>query len=231
MFYKDWKPIYEEIAKDFNYMLEKEMKSTEMLDDLLKKRNKFPLDELYGKISDKEVIIFGAGPSLEKTLDLHKELIKESITISADGTTSALLKNDILPDIIVTDLDGNINDQIYANSNGSLTIIHAHGDNISEIKRFVPKFKNKVIGSTQINPQSFENVYNFGGFTDGDRAVFLSSHFNAKKIQLIGFDFNGEVGKYSCPEKKDINLKIKKLKWCKHLIELLIKKNGNIYYL
>ena len=231
MFYKDWEPIYEEIAKDFNYNLEKEQKSVEVLDNYLEKKVIFSLDKLDEIIKDGEVIIFGAGPSLEKSLNLHKDLIKDSIKISADGATSALLKSDFLPEIIVTDLDGNVDDQINANSNGSVTIIHAHGDNISEINKFVPKFKNKIIGSTQINPQSFENVYNFGGFTDGDRAVFLASHFKAKKIQLIGFDFNEEIGKYAYSEKKDKNIKIKKLKWCKKLIELLIKDNQNIYYL
>jgi uncharacterized Rossmann fold enzyme len=231
MFYKDWEPIYEEIAKDFNYNLEKEQKSAELLDSFLGKKNGFLLEKLDDIIKDREVMVFGAGPSLEKSLDLHKDLIKDCIKISADGATSALLKNDFLPEIIVTDLDGNVKDQINANSNGSVTIIHAHGDNISEINNFVPKFKNKIIGSTQINPQSFENVYNFGGFTDGDRAVFLASHFKAKKIQLIGFDFNGEIGKYAYSEKKDKNLKIMKLKWCKKLIELLIKENKNIFYL
>ncbi|KYK22990.1 hypothetical protein AYK21_03125 [Thermoplasmatales archaeon SG8-52-2] len=231
MFYKDWEPIYEEIAKDFSYNLEKEQKSVEVLDNYLEKKGIFPLDKLDEIVKEREVIVFGAGPSLEKSLDLHKDLIKDCIKISADGATSALIKYDFLPDIIVTDLDGNVNDQINANSNGSVIVIHAHGDNTSEINKFVPKFKNNIIGSTQINPQSFENVFNFGGFTDGDRAVFLASHFKAKKIQLIGFDFNGEIGKYAYSEKKDKNLKIKKLKWCKKLIELLIKENGNIFYL
>ena len=51
---------------------------------------------------------------------------------------------------------------------------------------------NPVIGTTQIEPIS--DVYNFGGFTDGDRAVFLAEHFGAKEIELVGFDFEAAEG-------------------------------------
>jgi Uncharacterized Rossmann fold enzyme len=43
----------------------------------------------------------------------------------------------------------------------------------------VKKMKN-CIGTTQTNP--FNKVQNFGGFTDGDRGVFLASYFKAKKL-------------------------------------------------
>jgi uncharacterized Rossmann fold enzyme len=47
-------------------------------------------------------------------------------------------------------------------------------------------------------------------------------------INLIGFDFNGEIGKYSFPRGKDKNLKLQKLKWCRNLIDLLKKDKQNI---
>jgi uncharacterized Rossmann fold enzyme len=231
MFYKDWKPIYEKIAKDFNFQLENEKNSVGLLEKLLNNKNIVSIKELDNLLKNKEVVVFGAGPSLDKSIGLHKNKINNCVKISADGATSALIKYDIFPDIIVTDLDGNINDQLNANSRGSVIIIHAHGDNISQIKKYVPKFKKNIIGTTQINPEPFENIYNFGGFTDGDRAVFLAAHFNSKKIQLIGFDFNSGIGKYSFPEKKDKHLKLKKLNWCKKLIFLLIENNEKINYL
>ena len=58
----------------------------------------------------------------------------------------------------------------------------------------VKKMKN-CIGTTQTNP--FNKVQNFGGFTDGDRGVFLASYFNAKKIILFGMDFGNQIGKFS----------------------------------
>ncbi|UCF49003.1 MAG: DUF115 domain-containing protein [Thermoplasmatales archaeon] len=231
MFYKDWESIYKKIAKDFNFRLENEKKAVDVFDKLLYKKQLFPLEKLEEIINDKEVVIFGAGPSLNDSINLNIKKIKNLVKISADGATSALLKKNIFPDIIVTDLDGNVSDQIKANSDGSILIIHAHGDNISEIKKYLPKLKKGIIGSTQINPLSYKNINNFGGFTDGDRAVFLASHFNAKKIFLIGFDFEGRIGKYSNIENKDLNLKLRKLNWCKYLIEFLIDKKKNIYFL
>jgi uncharacterized Rossmann fold enzyme len=231
MFYKDWKPIYEEIAEDFNYNLNKERKSAAFLNKFFDNKKIFSLENLEDIIKNKKIVVFGAGPSLSKSIILNKEKFEDMIKISADGATSALLKNDIFPDIIVTDLDGNVSDQINSNSNGSVTIIHAHGDNFSKLKKHLPYFKKDIIGTTQIDPTPYKNIHNFGGFTDGDRAVFLTTHFNAEKIFLIGFDFNGKIGKYSNPDKKDTNLKLKKLKWCKKLLDMLTLKNQNIYYL
>lgn len=231
MFYKDWEHIYEKIAEDFNFKVENDKKAADVLNELLQKKHLFSLKELKEMITDKEVVIFGAGPSLENSILTHKNKIVNKVKISANGATSALLKNNILPNIIVTDLDGDVVDQVKANSNGSVIIIHAHGDNIAEIKKYVPKFKKDIIGSTQINPLPYNNIYNFGGFTDGDRAVFLASHLKAKMIHLIGFDFEGIIGKYSYPEKKDKKQKLKKLRWCKYLIGLLMQKNQQISYL
>jgi uncharacterized Rossmann fold enzyme len=143
------------------------------------------------------------------------------LLVTADGATSALLKYKLIPHIIVTDLDGDVLDQIKANLHGSIVIIHAHGDNIDKITKYISEFKGRIIGTTQTKPGVFENLHNFGGLTDGDRAVFLANHFSAEKITLIGFDFNNEIGKYSFAENKDIKLKKKKLKWCKRLIDSL----------
>ena len=178
MFYRDWKPIYEKIAKDFNFKLENERYSADFLNNLLYNKKQISLKKLEEMIKNREVAIFGAGPSLDDSIANNKKKIDDCLKISADGATSALLKNNIQPDIIVTDLDGYVPDQIKANSEGCILIIHAHGDNISNLKRYVPEFKGEIIGSTQIDPLDYENVYNFGGFTDGDRAVFLADHFN-----------------------------------------------------
>ena len=46
----------------------------------------------------------------------------------------------------------------------------------------VKEIKN-CIGTTQTTP--FNKIQNFGGFTDGDRGVFLASHFEAKKLFFL----------------------------------------------
>lgn len=231
MFYKDWKPIYQKIAKDLNFQEENDKLAADVLNQLLQNNKIGTLKKIEKMINEKEVIVCGAGPSLERSLIIYKEKLADMLKISADGATSALLKNNILPDIIITDLDGKVTDQLKANSQGSIAIIHAHGDNISNIKRYVPEFKGDILGSTQINSNSYKNIYNFGGFTDGDRAVFLAEHFHAKMIYLIGFNFDGKIGRYSFSDNKNKSLKLKKLKWCEYLIELIKKKKQNIYNL
>jgi uncharacterized Rossmann fold enzyme len=231
MDYKDWKSTYEKIVSDFNYSVETDEKAADALDKLLQeKKNLFPISTLNNLINNKEITIFGAGPSLEKSILKHKKKLTDKLKIAADGTTTALLKNNIRPDIIVTDLDGKVSDQLKANSEGSIVIIHAHGDNIKKIKKYVPKLEGKILGTTQINPEPYDFLYNFGGFTDGDRAVYLADHFHAKKIYLMGFDFNGKIGEYSFAENKDKKLKLRKLKWCECLINMLNKQNS-IHYL
>ena len=231
MDYKDWKSTYEKIVSDFNYSVKTDEKAADALDKLLQeKKNLFPISMLKDLINNREIMIFGAGPSLEKSILKHKKKFTDKLKIAADGTTTALLKNNIRPDIIVTDLDGKVSDQLKANSEGSIAIIHAHGDNINKIKKYVPKLEGKILGTTQINPEPYDFLYNFGGFTDGDRAVYLADHFHAKKIYLMGFDFNGKIGEYSFAEKKDKKLKLKKLKWCEYLIDVLNKQNS-IHYL
>jgi uncharacterized Rossmann fold enzyme len=230
MIYNEWEPIYKEIAKELKYPLKKEEKSAEILNKLLVNNNPKTIDKLGSLIQNNDVIVFGAGPSIEEILKNQKQHFLDKTKIVADGVTTALLKYNLQPDIIVTDLDGNINDQILANERGSLLIVHAHGDNIEKITKYVPKFNGDIVGTIQINPSLYNNIFNFGGFTDGDRAVFIADHFNAKTISLYGFDFTSKIGKYSFMKNKDHAQKLKKLEWCKFLIKSLMKKNQNIFF-
>lgn len=231
MLYKEWKPFYEKIINDLDLNFKEDKDAAYLLDSFLKNKKIVELKTLENLIKNKEVVVFGAGPSLKKSIHLNRKKIAKIIKIAADGTTSALIENNIQPDIIVSDLDGCATDQIKANSKESIILIHAHGDNINSLEEYVEKFKGEIIGTTQTNPSDFKNLHNFGGFTDGDRAIFLAEHFNAKKIFLIGFDFDGKIGKYSFSENKDKKLKLKKLKWCKYFVDHLSNKNKNIYYL
>jgi len=231
MNYSDWESIYKKILKDFNFSQEKDIESAKVLDEFLQIRDKINISSLAKFIEGKEVVVFGSGPSLEDMICKNVDLYVDKILISADGATSALKENCIFPDIITTDLDGRISDQIEANNNGSMLVFHAHGDNIDNIKNNFYRFKEKIIGTTQTDPTQFKNLFNFGGFTDGDRAVFLANHFNAKKIYLIGFDFDGSIGKYSFADKKDKEQKIRKLEWAKKLIDMLNNDSQNIEHI
>jgi len=159
------------------------------------------------------VFIIGSGPSLSFAIPKLKKF-KNSIKIAADSSLKPLIDNGIIPDIIVTDLDGNEDAIKKISKTKSIFVIHAHGDNIEKLQ-MVKKMKN-CIGTTQTNP--FNKIQNFGGFTDGDRGVFLANHFDAKKIILFGMDFGNQIGKFSNTNRSDREMKLKKLKIGKDLL-------------
>jgi hypothetical protein len=224
MKYKEWKKIYEEIILDFGYDKKKDEEAAIILSKLIKDRfpeeqrstsvNRQTYDSLRRSISGREIAVCGNAPSLESDIRDARLVTRFEWTImAADGATSVLINSGIIPDIIVTDLDGTIGDILYANRLGAIVVVHAHGDNIEELKKVVPQLSN-VIGTTQTEP--LENVHNFGGFTDGDRCVFIANEFSATRIELFGFDFED-------PTVDDIKKK-KKLKWAEKLIEMVLNE-------
>ena len=181
--------------------------------------------EIKDLIEKKPVFVVGAGPSLPSSISIlkkHKKITK----IVADGATKAIIENGLKPDIVVTDLDGDIKSLKKAGRTNTIMLVHAHGDNSEKI-HFVKNFKN-CIGTTQTKPLG--KIHNFGGFTDGDRCVFLANHFKAKKIILLGMDFGTRIGKYSKSTVVNRTIKIKKLRRGKKLLEWLAKKSESKLY-
>jgi uncharacterized Rossmann fold enzyme len=166
-------------------------------------------------------MVIGAGDSLIQNIKFVKKN-RKFVKIVADGATKALIENHIKPDIVVTDLDGDISFLRKAERVGAIIVVHSHGDNIEELKKIVPTLR-RVIGTTQVMP--VENVYNFGGFTDGDRCVFLADEFGAEEIVLVGMEFGDRIGVHSKRSVDNIQLKIDKMKAGKRLLEMLAKRS------
>ena len=220
---KGWESKYREILKDFGYSRKKDIQSCKLLDSLLQKKTR--IAEIKDLIEKKPVFVVGAGPSLPSSISIlkkHKKITK----IVADGATKAIIENGLKPDIVVTDLDGDIKSLKKAGRTNTIMVVHAHGDNSEKI-HFVKNFKN-CIGTTQTKPMG--KVHNFGGFTDGDRCVFLANHFKAKKIILLGMDFGTRIGKYSKSTVVNRTIKIKKLRRGKKLLEWLAQKSESKLY-
>ncbi|MBQ6349912.1 MAG: DUF115 domain-containing protein [Methanobrevibacter sp.] len=197
-----WEIYYKEILDDFGFSREGDENSAKVLDEILSQEGCLTLDDLSQIVgfSDK-YIVFGAGPSLKEHVKFLKENydLRDYVLISADGATTALIEERISPDIVATDLDGNMDDILLANLRGANIAVHAHGDNLDAVVKYTPFFSN-VIGTTQAQPVG--NIYNFGGFTDGDRAIFLAVALGASEITLAGMDFGDIVTRYSRPNLK-----------------------------
>jgi uncharacterized Rossmann fold enzyme len=220
----EWKPFYLHIVMEMGYSIEDDRRAAQILRALLLEGDDYILREELEAVVGRKAYIFGAGPSLEKAL---KEFdFSDGTLIAADGATSALLENGLVPDIIVTDLDGRVPDLKIANDRGAFMVVHAHGDNIDKLTSYVPLF-SRILGTTQTEP--LDIVYNFGGFTDGDRAVFLAEELGARKIILVGFDFGDTVGKWSKPSLRQHSpiweTKRKKFKFAVELLKWL-EENG-----
>jgi hypothetical protein len=208
MKFNEWEPLYREIINDMGYDPDQDAHSARILSDMLFDiKRSASLKTLFELIKDNDVLVCGNAPCLGE--DLLKIEPYEYCIIAADGATAVLMNAGIVPHIIVTDLDGDIEAQIEANRQGAVMVVHAHGDNFHAINSVVPQLGN-IIGSTQAQP--LENVFNFGGFTDGDRCVFLAKEFQTSGIIMIGFDFN---------DTDVTDVKKKKLKWAKKLISLV----------
>lgn len=194
-----WEKYYKEILDDFGFSRENDEKSAKLLDEILSTEGCLTLEDLKGFVdfSDK-FIVFGAGPSLKEHVVFLKENydLTDYVLVAADGATTALVEERIAPDIVATDLDGNLDDILLANFRGANVAIHAHGDNMDKIAKLTPFFTS-VLGTTQSQPVG--NLYNFGGFTDGDRAMFLAVALGAEEITLAGMDFGDIVTRYSRP--------------------------------
>ena len=223
MIMKGWKKRYSLILKEFRYSRKKDLEAAKVLNAILKKQ--FPIKGLEKKIKNQTVFVVGAGSSLVTCMHVLKKY-KNITKIVADGATKALIENKIKPDIVVTDLDGDQKFLKKAGKSNAIMVVHSHGDNIEKL-HLASEFKS-CIGTTEGRP--FGKIHNFGGFTDGDRCVFLANYFGAKKIVLFGMDFGTKIGRYSKEKIYDKHVKLKKLRRGKKLLEWLASKDSSELY-
>ena len=89
MNYAQWKPIYEQIILDLQLDKQEDIRAAKLLDELLYDNpNTHTIDFIKHLIYKQEVVIFGAGPSLEFSIQKHQKIIKNTTRIAADGATS-----------------------------------------------------------------------------------------------------------------------------------------------
>ncbi len=152
------------------------------------------LDFLRGE----EVWVVGNSPDVFEEIDV----ISGGKVIVAGKAVERI--SDVLEfDVLVTDMDEST-EKILEAEEKAVLVLHAHGDNMKRIEEVVP-LVDRFVGTTQTEP--FDRIYNFGGFTDGDRAVLMARYFGADRINLVGFDFKRAEG-----------VKRKKLQWAEFIL-------------
>ena len=178
-----WEPYYLRILDYFGFSREDDEEAARLLSAILPRDDIALLQEL---LCGAKVIVAGNAPSL--SADIKNTDFSNHIVIAADAAARRLHAAGVTPHIVFTDLDGLDDDVLELNAAGTLLAVHAHGDNMPLVKSWVPKMKGPVVGTTQSTPLS--NVYNFGGFSDGDRGVFAAHELSAAEVSLIGFDLD-----------------------------------------
>ncbi len=142
-----WEKRYSEILKEFGYSKKRDLKSAKLLNSILK--NNFSLKKLRNLVLNQDVFVIGAGPTLISSIPTLKKYCSTT-KIVADGAVKALIENKIIPDILVSDLDGDENSLKKIGKNNTIMVIHAHGDNINRLE-LVSNFKN-CVGTTETRP-------------------------------------------------------------------------------
>ena len=235
MDFNEWEGWYKEILETLGFLRDDDEKTAELLDKILDEKGCLTIEQFFDEMMEKKdtskFIVVGAGPSIKKHIKYVKENydLNDYLIVSADGATTAMLEDDLVPDIVATDLDGKMEDLLAANSLGSYFVIHAHGNNEELIDNWTTKF-DKILGTTQSVP--IGHLYNFGGFTDGDRAMFFAIALGCEEMILAGMDFGTTVTKYSRPNIEGATgpadeIKTKKLIFAERLLAW-IKENTDV---
>jgi uncharacterized Rossmann fold enzyme len=222
----------DEVRESFNWDYSDDLDSAKSMSEIFSKDAPYGLEswnlnsrnrclqdickELRG--SDRVIII---GAAVEKK-ELENLELENTAMIAADGSVGAIMNFDKLT-CIISDLDGGEHIDFAASKNQKF-VIHAHGDNLSRWQEIIKNWSNyttppKMILSHQTN-QNIEGMHNFGGFTDGDRAVCFAlwAGVEVHNISLIGFSID-RVGIWSGVTNQET--KIQKLSWMRKVLKFL----------
>ncbi|WP_435115028.1 6-hydroxymethylpterin diphosphokinase MptE-like protein [Halolamina sp. C58] len=196
-----WEPVYERILADFGFGRAADERARDRLASLTEP---FDLDALPA-FEGRTVAVAGAAPTLA---DEAEAAAAADRVIAASAAATTLRDAGVGIDLAVTDLDGTPERLAAASHEGLPVAVHAHGDNVDALERWVPEFAEaQLLPTTQAAPTA--HVRNFGGFTDGDRAAFLADALGAGELRFVGWQFDDpDVGE----------LKAKKLRWAERLL-------------
>ncbi|MFC6824881.1 6-hydroxymethylpterin diphosphokinase MptE-like protein [Halopelagius fulvigenes] len=208
MRFEAWEPVYESILAEFGYPRSGDERARDVLAEYAT-----PFDVERLDCTGRTVAVVGAAPSLPDDV----ERVGDADRVFAASTAADAVRDagfDV--DLMVTDLDKNPETARELTREGTPVAAHAHGDNVPAVREWVPTFDPAhVLATTQAAP--VDSVYNFGGFTDGDRAAFAADAFGADELRFVGWAFDDPSLSAS---------KARKLRWAERLLHLLERLRG-----
>lgn len=210
----EWAATDAAIRAEFGYRPEDDLATARLLRPLVPPANRLRLllPLVQGR---RDVAIVGCGPSLEAA---EASTLRDRPVVAADGATTWLRENGIVPAVVVTDLDGAPDDLVWAARAGAAMVVHAHGDNAEAVRDLAPLLVPRLFGTYQGPPApGLAPLANLGGFTDGDRAVVLCEHLGARQASLTGFDYDSPPSRYS--HRWDPHTKPRKLQWARRVVD------------
>jgi 2-amino-4-hydroxy-6-hydroxymethyldihydropteridine diphosphokinase len=217
--YELWAPFYGRIQAEFGYRMEAEQLAADRLLTLLPESARVdPLGRVAARLAGRDAVVVGLAPRAgpPPVWKLPASTPGPAI-VAADGAAERCLEAGLVPDVVVTDLDGPVPAEVTSNSRGSLAVLHAHGDNLDALERWVPEFDGELAGSWAGPPEP--GLLDVGGFTDGDRGAYLAAHVGARRVLLWGFEFDQteEIEPLAHLQK------VRKLHWAAESLELLAR--------
>jgi len=195
-----WYEWYGRIVRDLSFSVERDIEAARLLSQLMSDRPCL-MGEIGGIIrSASLVVVAGAYDTVgEEARILSGRISSHIVVISADTATTPLVEAGITPHVIVTDLDGDFTAIQESWARGAYIIAHAHGDNIERLNQLLPSLGERLEATCQVQPRG--HIHNFGGFTDGDRSVFLAAALGARRIATIGMCPTCGIGRHSLATK------------------------------
>jgi len=211
MEYDEWEPVYETILADFGFSRAADEGARDVLAQYVE-----PFDVGRFSAEGATVAIAGGAESLADEVDVAADA---DVVFAASTAADVLDLADVTVDLLVTDLDKNPDTARAYTEHGVPVAAHAHGDNTELVEELVPTFDTEhVLGTTQAEP--IDAVYNFGGFTDGDRAAFLADHLGAAELVFPGWDFDDPTVDAQ---------KTRKLEWAERLLYWLETRRDDAF--
>lgn len=210
MRFEEWEPVYEAILADFGYPRSADEEARDYLAANTRGFDWSTLDH----VAESSVAIAGGA----STLDDEIGVVESARVVFAASNAAVTIRNaGIEVDLMTTDLDKVPETAVGLSRDGTPVAVHAHGDNVSALERWLPEFDlDFVLPTTQAEPVG--PVENVGGFTDGDRAAFLADHLGAATLRFPGWEFDDPTAN---PTKR------KKLEWAERLLYWLETRRGD----